>query len=56
MSMSSSLIDGALGVTGMALGAFGARQQNRWNREMVQRQQNFQERMSNTAYQRAMEI
>lgn len=43
-------IAGAL-IPGMGAAA-GARQQNRYNREMVQQQEDFQERMSDTQYQR----
>lgn len=39
---------------GSALNYIGAREMNRRNLENAQRQMDFQERMSNTAYQRAM--
>lgn len=41
---------GALGAS--ALNYFGAREANRANRQMAREQMHFQERMSNTAYQR----
>lgn len=43
----------ALGLGSGAVSAFGAAQQNKANQAMAQRQMDFQERMSSTAYQRA---
>jgi hypothetical protein len=49
-----SLIGGAFDLGGAALNYYGAKQANKANREMAREQMGFQERMSNTAYQRAM--
>ena len=45
---------GATAITGAALGYQGTKETNRWNRSMAREQMAFQERMSNTAYQRAV--
>lgn len=42
------------GLTGAALSYYGAREANKANTQMAREQMAFQERMSNTAYQRAM--
>lgn len=42
-------------LAGGALSAFGAHQANRANKQIAREQMQFQERMSNTAYQRAMQ-
>lgn len=43
------------GIVGAGLAYKGAREANTMNRELAQNQMDFQERMSNTAYQRSME-
>lgn len=47
-------IGGLLALGAGALGAVSAREQNRMQREMAREQMAFQERMSSTAYQRAV--
>ncbi|QXP08092.1 MAG: DNA pilot protein [Arizlama microvirus] len=42
-------------VVGGALNYYGARQANQMNQKMAREQMSFQERMSNTAYQRSMQ-
>lgn len=53
--MFGGFFDGLGGsIVGGALSMFGAKSQNRANSAISQKQMNFQERMSNTAYQRSM--
>lgn len=42
----------AMSLGGGLMGMWGAQQQNKWTREAIDKQQQFQERMSNTAHQR----
>lgn len=49
------LVDVAGGLVGSALNYKGAREANQMTRQLSREQMGFQERMSNTAYQRAME-
>lgn len=48
------MIDGLFNIVGSGLNYLGAREANKMNREMAREQMGFQERMSNTAYQRSM--
>lgn len=43
------------GLTGAALSYYGAKEANKLNLKIAREQMGFQERMSNTAYQRAMQ-
>lgn len=54
MGIFSSIPDIGLGAAGGALNYFGAKEANRMNMKMAKQQMDFQERMSNTAYQRAV--
>ena len=45
----------ASGIIGGATSAYGASQSNKANAAISQKQMDFQERMSNTSYQRSME-
>lgn len=49
-----SLIGGAFDLGGAALNYFGAKKANEANLKIAREQMGFQERMSNTAYQRSM--
>ena len=51
----SALISGAGGLIGGLLGQSGARQQMRFNAQQAQLNRDFQERMSSTAHQRAVD-
>ena len=46
--------DGLQGLFGLGLDYLGAKQEQRWAKQAARTQMSFQERMSNTAYQRAM--
>lgn len=52
--MIPSMIGGAGALTGAALSYFGAKKANVANQAMMREQMGFQERMSNTAYQRSV--
>ena len=49
-----AIIGAGAAVAGGAMGYFGARSANNMNREMAREQMQFQERMSNTQWQRAV--
>lgn len=49
------MIDGLFNIAGSALNYYGAKKANEANRDMAREQMGFQERMSNTAYQRSMQ-
>lgn len=49
-----AIMSGLGALAGGALSYFGARQANKMSRKIAHEQMGFQERMSNTAYQRAM--
>lgn len=50
----STLMGSATAIGGSLLGYFGAREQNKTNKQMAKADRAFQERMSSTAYQRGM--
>lgn len=52
--MNPGLISGGIAAVGAGLNYFGASRANAMNREMAREQMHFQERMSNTSYQRAV--
>jgi hypothetical protein len=52
--MFPAIASGVLGLAGGIVSAHGAKKQNEQNMGMAQRQMDFQERMSSTAYQRAV--
>lgn len=54
MSIAPALIGAAGSLISGGLNYWGSSQQNKMNRKMAREQMSFQERMSNTAYQRAM--
>jgi hypothetical protein len=52
--MFPAIASGILGLAGGIVSAHGAKKQNEQNMGLAQRQMDFQERMSNTAYQRSV--
>jgi hypothetical protein len=53
--MLGSIISGLGALAGGALSAYGAHSANQMSREIAREQMGFQERMSNTAFQRSMQ-
>lgn len=55
MSWIPPIVSGIVGATGAGLSYLGAGKANKMSRDIAREQMGFQERMSNTAYQRAMQ-